>query len=196
MNDAAWTCSASGVRMPRIIYGTAWKEKRTAELVEHAIAMGFRGIDTACQPKHYNEAGVGEGLARCLKRGMSRESLYLQTKFTPLAGQDPARVPYDPDASLAQQVVAQSLDASLRHLGTEYLDGLLLHAPLQQPEATLEAWRAMETLFHSGIVRQLGLSNCYDPAHFRRLWQEAEVKPSVLQNRFYADTGYDRELRA
>lgn len=195
MNDAAWTNSASGVRMPGIIYGTAWKENRTAELVELAITMGFRGIDTACQPKHYDEPGVGEGLARCLKRGVSRDSLYLQTKFTPLAGQDPARVPYDPKASLAQQV-AQSCDASLRNLGTEYLDGLLLHSPLQQPEATLEAWRAMEALFHTGSVRQLGLSNCYDPAHFLRVWQEAEVKPSVLQNRFYADTGYDRELRA
>lgn len=195
MNDAAWTCSASGVRMPRIIYGTAWKENRTAELVELAISTGFHGIDTACQPKHYHEPGVGEGLARCVKRGVSRDSLYLQTKFTPLAGQDPARVPYDPEASLAQQV-AQSCEVSLRNLGTEYLDGFLLHSPLQQPEATLEAWRAMEALFHSGTVRQIGLSNCYDLARFLRLWQEAEVKPSVLQNRFYATTGYDRALRA
>ncbi|WP_045225375.1 aldo/keto reductase family protein [Methyloterricola oryzae] len=181
--------------MPRIIYGTAWKENRTAELVELAISMGFRGIDTACQPKHYDEPGVGEGLARCLKRGVSRDSLYLQTKFTPLAGQDPARVPYDPDASLAQQV-AQSCEVSLRNLGAEYLDGLLMHSPLQQPEATLEAWRAMEDLFHSGTVRQLGLSNCYDLARFKGLWEAVKVKPAVLQNRFYADTGYDRALRA
>ena len=49
---------------PSIFYGTAWKKDKTAELVETAIRAGFRAVDTACQPKHYNEKGVGEGLAR------------------------------------------------------------------------------------------------------------------------------------
>ena len=61
--------TAAGVEMPRLIYGTAWKETRigpgaTADLVEQAIMAGFRGVDTACQPMHYHEPGVGEGLAR------------------------------------------------------------------------------------------------------------------------------------
>jgi diketogulonate reductase-like aldo/keto reductase len=43
----------AGVRMPRLIYGTAWKKEATTELVIQAILNGFRGIDTACQPKHY-----------------------------------------------------------------------------------------------------------------------------------------------
>ena len=55
--------SAYGVKMPPIVYGTAWKKQETATWVERAISMGFRGIDTACQPKHYHEAGVGEGIA-------------------------------------------------------------------------------------------------------------------------------------
>lgn len=55
--------TAAGVQMPNIIYGTAWKKERSAELVRLAINKGFRGIDTACQPKHYNEAGVGEGIS-------------------------------------------------------------------------------------------------------------------------------------
>lgn len=46
-------------KIPNIFYGTAWKKGKTAELVEKALRAGFRGIDTACQPKHYNEAGVG-----------------------------------------------------------------------------------------------------------------------------------------
>lgn len=45
----------SGVHMPRLIYGTAWKKERTTDLVVKAVLAGFRGIDTACQPKHYQE---------------------------------------------------------------------------------------------------------------------------------------------
>jgi CBS domain-containing protein len=52
--------------VPGILYGTAWKGDRTAALVEAAITLGFRGVDTACQPKHYHEPGVGDGLAVCL----------------------------------------------------------------------------------------------------------------------------------
>jgi predicted aldo/keto reductase-like oxidoreductase len=82
MNDA-WVLSANNVKMPGIIYGTAWKKDKTAELVEQAIRQGFRGIDTACQPKHYHEAGVGEGIAACISSGIiKREKIYLQTKFT------------------------------------------------------------------------------------------------------------------
>ena len=58
----SFTC-ATGVRMPRILYGTAWKKTETGRLVATAIRQGFRGLDTACQPKHYDEAGVGEGIA-------------------------------------------------------------------------------------------------------------------------------------
>ena len=43
----------AGVQMPRLIYGTAWKKEATTQLVVKAILNGFRGIDTACQPKHY-----------------------------------------------------------------------------------------------------------------------------------------------
>src|SRR5512138_2518985 len=117
--------SAQGVRSPRILYGTAWKKLRTEELVSQAIASGFRGIDTACQPKHYNEAGVGAAVAASVRSGLAREQLYLQTKFTPIGGQDPRQIPYDPDAPLAEQV-AQSIEVSLRNLQSLYLDCLVL----------------------------------------------------------------------
>jgi diketogulonate reductase-like aldo/keto reductase len=194
MNPKDFLTSAYGVRIPRIIYGTAWKKDRTAALVEQAIGLGFRGIDTACQPKHYNEAGVGDGVAACLHREIDRTDLYLQSKFTSLSGQDPMQVPYDPRASLSEQV-AQSFQTSLKNLQTTYLDCLVLHSPLATPQHTLEVWQAMEQIFHCGGAKQLGISNCYDPQQFELLYRNANVKPAVIQNRFYAETGYDRAIR-
>jgi len=194
MNDSATLTSACGVTMPRIIYGTAWKKERTTALVEQAIDQGFRGVDTACQTKPYFEEGVGEALAHCDAKGIGREQVYLQSKFTPLNGHDPLQIPYDPKASLSEQVL-QSFQASLKNLKTDYLDGLILHSPLADRQQLLEVWRAMEQLFQRGAVRQLGISNCYDLQCFIFLYESASVKPAILQNRFYADTGYDKELR-
>jgi len=75
--------SPRGTRIPRILYGTAWKKERTAALVERALLAGFRGIDTACQPKHYDEPGVGKGVAAAVHSGLRREQLYLQTSSQP-----------------------------------------------------------------------------------------------------------------
>jgi diketogulonate reductase-like aldo/keto reductase len=186
--------AVSGVRMPRLIYGTAWKKADTESLVAQALRCGFRGIDTACQPKHYFEAGVGAGIAAVLGENLTRADLYLQTKFTSLSGQDPERIPYDADAGLAEQV-AQSFAVSLRNLRTEYLDGLVLHGPLSTVPRTLEVWRAMEALVDSGRVKQLGISNCYDCGYLQRLYDTVRIKPAVVQNRFHAETGYDRAIR-
>src|SRR6202162_2510588 len=110
--------------VPEFLYGTAWKEDRTAHLTELAIRAGFRGIDTANQRRHYFEAGVGEGLAAAYRAGVvNRDQLFLQTKFTYQPGQD-HRLPYDPAASLAEQV-QQSMAGSLEHLGTDYVDSFV-----------------------------------------------------------------------
>lgn len=195
MNTEPLLLSACHVRMPRIIYGTAWKKERTAALVETAIRNGFRGIDTACQPKHYNEAGVGDGIAACIDAGIvTRAELYLQTKFTPVDGHDPKQIPYDPAASLSEQV-AQSFQRSLQNLKTDYLDCLVLHSPLAAQKQLMEVWRAMEQPFSRGACKQLGISNCYDLDTLRYLYDSATVKPAILQNRFYADTDYDKALR-
>lgn len=183
------------MRPPAILYGTAWKKEQTAGLVRMAIEHGFRGIDTACQPKHYDEAGVGEGVAACLGSTLARADLYLQTKFTPVDGQDPQRIPYDPRAPLEEQV-AQSFRVSLRNLRTSYVDGLVLHSPLASSARTLQAWRAMEAIVDSGGARQIGISNCYDLEQLERLCSAARIPPAVVQNRFYAQTGYDRQIRA
>jgi diketogulonate reductase-like aldo/keto reductase len=194
MPEPDYVVSPQGVRSPRILYGTAWKKGRTEELVRQAIAAGFRGIDTACQPRHYNEAGVGAAVAASMRSGLERTQLYVQTKFTPLNGHDPKQIPYDRDAPLAEQV-AQSIDASLRNLQTHYLDCLVLHSPLPSLTETEEAWRAMQVAFAAGTVKQLGISNCYNLAVLKRLHGWASVKPAVVQNRFYAETGYDVEIR-
>jgi diketogulonate reductase-like aldo/keto reductase len=187
--------SLAGVRIPTILYGTAWKKTETHRLVQIAIQQGFRGVDTACQPKHYDEAGVGAGVTASLNSGLTRSDLYLQTKFTSVSGQDPRRIPYDPRASLAEQI-AQSFAASLRNLQTDYLDCLILHSPLPTAERTLAAWHALESLVDAGGVRQLGVSNCYTLEDIEHLWRYSRIKPAVVQNRFYAETGYDREIRA
>jgi diketogulonate reductase-like aldo/keto reductase len=181
--------------IPPIIYGTAWKGTETAHWVENALVRGFRGVDTAAQPKHYHEPGVGEGLKRALATGLARDEVYLQTKFTPLSGQDPRRVPYDADASLTRQV-KQSFASSLANLGVERLDALVLHAPFRARSDTLEAWAAMEALVHHGGVARLGISNCYDLALLEWLHGQARVKPAIVQNRFYKDSGYDVAIRA
>ena len=182
------------MRMPGILYGTAWKKAQTESLVRQALAQGFRGIDTACQPKHYHEPGVGDAVAAAIAAGLKREELFLQTKFTSVGGQDPARIPYDPNASLAEQV-AESFATSLRNLKTSYVDSLVLHSPMPQFEQTLEVWRAMEALVDDGRVREIGISNCYSLEVFENLHATSRIKPTVLQNRFYAETDYDSDLR-
>lgn len=194
MSKNHFVTSGYGVRSPMIIYGTAWKKKQTEHFVRQAIHRGFRGIDTACQPKHYDEAGVGAGIAACEKEGLSRADLYLQTKFTPLSGQDPLRIPYDPTARLAEQVT-QSFNASLRNLQTTYLDCLVLHSPMSVVEQATEVWQAMEAIFDSGGARQLGISNCYSLAYLEAQYRSTRVKPAVVQNRFYADSNYDLGIR-
>jgi diketogulonate reductase-like aldo/keto reductase len=181
--------------IPPILYGTAWKKDATAALVAQALRAGFRGIDTACQPKHYREPGVGEGVATALTDGLTRADLYLQTKFTPTSGQDPKTVPYDAWARPDEQVL-QSCAVSLRNLCTDYLDALVLHSPISDAPRMQQVWGALETLVKRGVVRRLGISNCYDLGVLERLCRDARIAPVIVQNRFYAETGYDREIRA
>jgi len=180
---------------PFIVYGTAWKKENTATFVNQAIHAGFRHIDTACQPKHYNEAGVGEGWSSAAEElGLKRSDIYIQTKFTSYSGQDPKKVPYDPHASLEDQI-RQSLEVSLTNLKTDYLDTLVMHSPMNTVEETMVAWRVMESFVDAGKVKRLGMSNCYSYSKFLSIYDEARIKPSVLQNRLYADSNFDTDLR-
>lgn len=179
---------------PLLVYGTAWKKEQTAEFVFKAIEAGFRGIDTACQPRHYNEKQVGEAIKKAEELGVARTSLHVQTKFTPPGGQDSGTIPYDPQAPLEEQI-RESFRVSQKNLQTHYVDCLILHSPFNTFEETLRAWQVMEEIHEEGGARMLGISNCYHPLFFKELYRIATARPSVLQNRFYAETGYDKELR-
>lgn len=182
-------------KKPHLIYGTAWKEDATADLVSSAVKRGFRFIDTACQPKHYNEAGVGEGWSSAAKElGLERGDLWLQTKFTAVGGQDPNNLPYDKESPLEVQI-RTSLEVSLKNLKTSYLDSWVLHSPMETMDETLQVWRVMEEGVEQGKVRQLGVSNCYSLDDFQTIYQNARIKPAVLQNRFYAESNFDTKLR-
>lgn len=190
------TLSIDEIQIPRFLYGTAWKEEATERLVEMALEQGFRGIDTANQRRHYHEAGVGSGVSTAIERGVvTRDELFLQTKFTFQAGQD-HRLPYDPKAPIATQV-DQSLNSSLEQLRTDRVDSFILHGPSQPMglgPLDWEAWRAMETAHHDGRARLLGVSNV-DLDQLQQLCERARVRPRFVQNRCFARTGWDRAVR-
>ncbi len=182
--------------VPSFLYGTAWKEERTAALTELAIRTGFRGIDTANQRRHYFESAVGEGLAAAYREGVvTRSDLFLQTKFTYQRGQD-HRLPYDPAAPLAVQV-RQSLTSSLEHLGTSYVDSFVLHGPssAQWTVADAEVWAAMRQERDAGRTRLLGVSNV-SVQHLEQIKASKDELPAFVQNRCFARFGWDREVRA
>ena len=187
--------SYNDVVMPAFMYGTAWKEEQTARLVELAVDSGFTAIDTANQLIHYQEALVGEALLALAKKGVKRESLFLQTKFTSVSGQD-HRTPYDQSADLPTQV-KQSFDSSLKHIHTDYLDSYVLHGPHSRwglNQADWDVWATMETYLGAGKTKIIGISNV-QANQLQELCEKASVKPMVVQNRCYAVMGWDKEVR-
>jgi diketogulonate reductase-like aldo/keto reductase len=179
------------------MYGTAWKEERTSNLVHSAIAAGFRAVDTANQRRHYDEAAVGDAIASLLESGpLTRADLFLQTKFTYARGQD-HRIPYDPSADFGSQV-HQSFESSLEHLRTEYVDSYVLHGPSSSyglTEVDWTVWRAMESIHARGKAHVLGVSNV-SLEQLVSLYERVSTKPAFVQNRCFANTGWDRAVRA
>lgn len=183
------------VSVPSFMYGTAWKKDATTRLTELAVKSGFTAIDTANQLIHYDEARVGEALLALQKQGVKRESLFLQTKFTSVDGQG-GNTPYDAKADLTTQV-RQSIESSLKHLHTDYLDSYVLHGPYSRRGLTpsdWEVWAAIENHFDSGKTRIIGISNV-TAEQLGELCQKAKHKPMVVQNRCFAITGWDLDVR-
>jgi diketogulonate reductase-like aldo/keto reductase len=185
----------NNVTVPSFMYGTAWKKEATTQLVLLAVESGFKAIDTANQLIHYQEALVGEALQALQKKGIKRDTLFLQTKFTSVGGQD-HRTPYDPSGDLTMQV-NQSFDSSLTHLVTDYVDSYVLHAPYSRRglgEADWEVWSAMEAIYRSEKTRMIGVSNI-TAGQLTLLCERANHKPMVVQNRCYAVLAWDKEVR-
>lgn len=149
----------NGVKMPVLGYGVYQvSEEECERCVRDAIETGYRLIDTA--QAYHNEEGVGRAVKKC---GVPRSELFLTTKiWVSNAGEEKA---------------AASIDESLRRLGTEYVDLLLIHQPFGDYYGT---WRAMEKAYESGKVRAIGVSNFY-PDRLVDLCQFVHVRPMVNQ---------------
>lgn len=152
----------TGGLIPLIGLGT-WPldDEQVAPTIVTAVEAGYRHIDTAA--KYGNERGVGAGIRNS---AVAREELFITTK---LDGQFQGD-----DRAIA------GLDASLKRLGLEYVDLLLIHWPLPARGEFVSTWHTFEKLLAAGKARAIGLSN-FKPAHIEALVAEAEVLPAVNQ---------------
>jgi len=185
-----------------MIYGSAWKKERTRDLVIDAIKAGFRAVDTAAQPRHYWEDLVGDAVRQLIREGtVTREELYIQTKFTKPMAQDPNNMPYDASLSVPEQIKA-SVASSLRnfrpsdlsdHFSGSYIDCLLLHSPFPTIQDTFQAWKTLET-YVPRQIRSLGIANVPFEA-LTELYRSVDIKPIVVQNRFHPGTRFEGDLR-
>ena len=126
--------------LPRLMYGTAWKKGETARLTVAALQLGVRAVDTANQPRHYREAAVGDALRQA---GLPRESLWIQTKFTPPSGQDEGDTPYDRGAPIAEQARSQTGSTPRAVLAKKTFSSYCLRTHASQPKRrTMSAYLA------------------------------------------------------
>lgn len=149
----------NGVEMPQLGYGVFQVSPVEAErCVADALSVGYRMIDTA--QAYQNEEGVGTAIR---KSGVKRENVFLVDKVW--------MSNYEDDAA------ARSIDESLRKLGTDYIDLMLLHQPFGD---RYNAYRALEDALKAGKVRAIGVSNFY-PDHLIDLSHFVDVVPAVNQ---------------
>lgn len=154
-----YTTLSNGIQMPLLGYGVFQVLPQEAErCVTDALSVGYRLIDTA--QAYFNEEGVGAAIA---KSGIPREEIFLVTKvWISNNGEDKA---------------AASIDESLRKLGTDYIDLLLIHQAYGDVFGT---WRAMEKAYEAGKVRAIGVSN-FQAARFFDFAHYVDIKPMVNQ---------------
>ena len=163
---------SNGVKVPQLALGT-WliDDDKAAEAVRAAISMGYRHIDTA--QAYANERGVGEGIRTS---GISRDEIFVTTKVAA--------------EHKNYKTASEGIDNSLKEMGLEYIDMMIIHSP--QPwvevnqsddrylEGNLEAWRALTDAYKAGKLRAIGVSNFLE-GDIDNIWSNAEVKPMVNQ---------------
>ncbi|WP_031509787.1 aldo/keto reductase [Streptomyces megasporus] len=150
------------VRMPQLGFGV-WQvpDEEATPAVAHAIASGYRSIDTAAL--YHNERGTGRAIA---DSGVPREELFVTTKVWN------DRHGYDS--------TLRAFDESLERLGLEYVDLYLIHWPAPRQDRYVETWKALEKLYADGRAKAIGVSN-FKPTHLRRLMEETSIVPAVNQ---------------
>jgi len=151
-----------GSKIPQIGLGTYQAAAdRTAAMVETALGIGYRHIDTAMI--YRNEAGVGDGLRAS---GLPREDVFITTKlWNTDQGRDSARAAFN---------------ASLDRLKLDYVDLYLIHWPVPGRDLYVESWETLIRLREEGLARAIGVSN-FLPDQIDRLIEATGVVPVVNQ---------------
>ncbi|HMQ59051.1 MAG TPA: aldo/keto reductase [Flavilitoribacter sp.] len=162
---------SNGVQIPKLGLGTWFiNNNDVVQAVKDAVEIGYRHIDTA--QAYQNEYGVGEGVRAC---GVKRADLFVTTKLA-------AEVKSFKEA-------AASIDASLKTLGLDYIDMMIIHSPRpwmefhdEDPyfEGNREAWSALEEAYKAGKLRAIGLSN-FEKADLDNILGSCTVQPMVNQ---------------
>jgi 2,5-diketo-D-gluconate reductase A len=151
-----------GVEIPQLGFGVFQvPPEDTQEVVEEALASGYRHIDTA--GAYRNEAGVGAALAAT---GIARDEVFVTTKLW--------NSEQGYDSTLA------AFDKSLERLGLDRVDLYLIHWPMPSEDRYLDTWRAFEAIREQGRSRSIGVSN-FRVEDLERLRAEAERQPTVNQ---------------
>lgn len=152
----------NGLRIPQLGFGV-WQvpDDAVVEAIQHALAAGYRSIDTAAA--YGNEEGVGEALRRS---GLPREEVFVTTKLA------------NPDQGYDNTL--RAFDASLERLGLDVLDLYLIHWPLPQRDLYVPTWKALERLYAEGRARAIGVCNFQRP-HLERVMEEGGIAPMINQ---------------
>ncbi|MFE0192861.1 aldo/keto reductase [Streptomyces sp. NPDC058989] len=152
----------NGIAMPQLGYGV-WQvpDDEAATAVGHALAAGYRSIDTAAI--YGNEEGTGKALAAS---GLPRDELFVTTKLW--------------NSEQGYDATLRAFDSSLAKLGLEYVDLYLIHWPVPAKDAYVDTYRALEKIYADGRAKAIGVSN-FQPAHLERLLGETSVVPAVNQ---------------
>ena len=162
---------SNGVKMPIIGYGVYQVDPAECErCVSDALKVGYRMIDTA--QAYHNEEGVGAAIA---KSGIPRDELFIVSKVW--------------ISNYGYEKAKASIDESLRKLGTDYIDLMLLHQPFCDRYG---AYRALEEAYKEGKLRAIGVSNFY-PDHFIDLASNVEIPPMVNQVETHV---FDQQIEA
>ncbi len=156
---------SNGVAMPWLGIGSLYISDGAAveNAVQWALEAGYRHIDTASI--YDNEKGVGRAIKQS---GLAREDVFVTTKV------------WNQDQGYEQTLLAY--EASLKRLDMDYADLYLVHWPLE--DTYKPTWRALETLYESGRVRAIGVSN-FLVHHLQDLLQDARIVPMVNQVEFH-----------
>ena len=176
MTDQTHIALNDGARIPQMGLGV-WQtpNDEAAPAVKAALSAGYRHVDTAAV--YENEEGVGEGIRQS---GIDRSEIYLTTKL------------WNTEQGYDQTLKA--FDASLKRLGTDYVDLYLIHWPSAHRGLFVDTWKAFVKLKEEGRAKSIGVSNFY-PEHIEKIVAETGVVPAINQIELHPDF-QQREARA